>query len=145
MKKNILLSLAALLVSGSAFGAEDVLHSQEYKLKGRAGSVHVIVRKTNVVLGMPYSIELRPNCTKTPNTNFKSLTAADSRTVCDVKAKSLRLREDGDSVSLMVREVDEDLYNDQTMKMAADKVGDVVPACKKASSELVLSLKDLCR
>lgn len=145
MKNNVMLSLIVLFLSGSASAAEDVLHSQEYKLKGRNGSVHVVVRKTSVVLGMPYSIELRPNCSGTPKSNFKSFTAEDSRTVCDVKAKSLRLRGDGDSISIMVREVDEDLYNEQTMKLEADKVGDVVPACKKATSELVLSLRELCR
>lgn len=145
MKKYFLILLAVSSLSLSAGAAEDVLHSQEYKLKGRSGSVHVIVRKTSVVLGMPYSIELRPNCAKAATTNYKSFTAADSRTVCDVKAKSLRLREDGDSVGIMVREVDEDLYNEQTMNLSADQVGDIVPACKRASQELILTLRDLCR
>ena len=145
--KSISLVLAILFSNATvAIGAtNDVLHTREFKLKSRNVTAHVKVRKTGIVTGMPYTIELRVNCDGKRTVDFNAMIAADSKTVCDVKPKSLKLRADGQSVGVIIREVDSDAYNEQTSKLSPAEVGELVPTCKPQSTEMVFDIADHCK
>lgn len=144
-KTNWIFTFIFLTTLNANAATDDVLSTKEFKLKSRNVTVEVRVRKTAVVVGMPYSLELRVNCDGGRKIDFKSLHADDSKNICDVKPKSPRLMADGESIGILVREVDSDSYNEQTQNLSPEKVGEIVPACKKQTSEFVFKLKDFCR
>ena len=145
MRCPFLLTLGTTIFVGSASASQDVIAESTFPLPNGKGTAYVLVRKTEMNIGLPYSIEIRVSCgSGREATGWAALPSVDSRSVCDVKPKSVKLAKGGGRVIVKVREPDADAYNARSRIADPTELGRMVPECKKASAEIELPLESYC-
>lgn len=122
----------------------DQIGSKKVALPGGSSEALITVRKTELVLGHPFTIEVRANCKAGTSLPLEQLPVLQARNVCDVKPASAKLSSDGKSILITIRETDSEKFNEATNKAEGAELAKLRPECKTEASQLTIPLESLC-
>ena len=134
-------------------GHSDLHHSSQESQKYRVlktfahsgASVWLIVREAGHMVGQPFQVELRVQCSSSSgsasNENIMNLPVNDSFSVCDLDPESVLINTDQTAMAMKTKSVDMNDYNRQT----ASGTVDIQPKCSVATTIKTFSLENLCQ
>ena len=136
----------ASAVASDGGSLDKIVNETSFKLSDGRGEVHVIMRETSHLQGLPYTVELRASCAnQKPEKSWMNLSVSDSEAFCDIKPKSAKVSTDGKKLLVTIKKVDTESYNKSFEGGQIGTGTEFKPICETKVSEYSFALSDLCK
>lgn len=130
-------ALLAFLLSSSATANESFRVLKEFDVEG--GKAILTVSERAHVLGQPFHLELRVNCSNA-DVEIENLPVHDSFSVCDMQPESIKVNTLGTAIAMKTKMANVDKYYDL---VGEGRVPASVP-CKAKTEVMKFTLKGVC-